>query len=68
MKVNKRFFCFLDSEDEEREEEERWPEVTSMDQALRTVTDTADVGPGDSLTQNYETPEESCSSGKRRGG
>ncbi|TNN41782.1 Mitogen-activated protein kinase-binding protein 1 [Liparis tanakae] len=53
-----------DEEREEREEEERRPGVTSMDQALRTVTDT-DGRPGDSLTQNYETPEESCSSAPR---
>ncbi|XP_068433202.1 mitogen-activated protein kinase-binding protein 1-like [Clinocottus analis] len=49
-----------EEEREEREEEQRWTQVTSMDQALRTVTDTADVGRGDSLRQNFETPEERC--------
>ncbi|XP_049446421.1 mitogen-activated protein kinase-binding protein 1-like isoform X1 [Epinephelus fuscoguttatus] len=35
--------------------------VTSMDEALRTVTDTVDVGQEDFLKQNFETLEESCS-------
>ncbi|XP_068564393.1 mitogen-activated protein kinase-binding protein 1-like [Cebidichthys violaceus] len=49
-----------DEEQEEREEEEQKAEVTSMDQALRTVTDTADAGQEDFLKQNFETLQESC--------
>ncbi|XP_059212335.1 mitogen-activated protein kinase-binding protein 1-like [Centropristis striata] len=49
-----------DEENEEREEEEPKTEVTSMDEALRTVTDTADCGQEDSHKQDFETLEGSC--------
>lgn len=52
------------SEDEEREEEKRKAEVTSMDEALRTVTGTADHSQEDFLRQNFETLAESCSMGR----
>lgn len=70
-------FCLSDSadveslspdssdEEENEEEEEQKAEVTSMDEALRTVTDTADVGQKDFLKQNFETLDESCSRGTR---
>lgn len=53
-----------DGEDEEREEEKRKAEVTSMDEALRTVTGTADHSEEDFLRQNFETLAESCSTGR----
>lgn len=55
-----------DEENEKREEGEQKAEVTSMDEALRTVTDTADRRQEDFLKQNYETLAESCSTGKTR--
>lgn len=51
-------------ESEEREEEEQIAEVTSMDEALKAVTDAADRSQVDFLKQNYETLAESCSTGK----
>ncbi|XP_031166391.1 mitogen-activated protein kinase-binding protein 1-like isoform X2 [Sander lucioperca] len=48
-----------DEENEEREEEEQKAEVTTIDEALRTVTDTADCSQEDFLKQNFETLEES---------
>lgn len=54
-----------DEENEEREEEEPKAEVTSMDEALRTVTGAADHGQEDFLKQNFETLAESCSMGRR---
>ncbi|XP_070705443.1 mitogen-activated protein kinase-binding protein 1-like [Pempheris klunzingeri] len=50
-----------DEENEDKEEEEQKAEVTSMDEALRTVTDVADDGQEDFLMQNFETLAESCS-------
>uniref|UniRef100_UPI0037E78C83 mitogen-activated protein kinase-binding protein 1-like n=1 Tax=Semicossyphus pulcher TaxID=241346 RepID=UPI0037E78C83 len=50
-----------DEENEETEEEEQKAEVTSMDEALRTVTDTADRSQEDFLKQNFETLAESSS-------
>ncbi|KAM9339134.1 mitogen-activated protein kinase-binding protein 1-like [Symphorus nematophorus] len=50
-----------DEENEEREEEEQKAEVTSMDEALRTVTGTSDRSQEDFLKQNFETLAESCS-------
>ncbi|XP_028996696.1 mitogen-activated protein kinase-binding protein 1-like [Betta splendens] len=54
-----------DSSDEEEEgtddEEEHKAEVTSMDEALRTVTDTGDCSQEDFLKQNFETLAESGS-------
>ncbi|XP_039981468.1 mitogen-activated protein kinase-binding protein 1-like [Xiphias gladius] len=54
-----------DEENEEREEEEQKAEVTSMDEALRTVTDTADGSQEDFLKQNFETLAESCSTAEQ---
>lgn len=56
-----------DEEPDEGEEDERGAEVTSLDRALRTVTETADDGEEDFLKHNFEMPNESCSTGKRRG-
>lgn len=53
-----------DEENEEREEEEQKAEVTSMDEALRTVTDITDHSQEDFLKQNFETLAEGCSTGK----
>ncbi|XP_076612469.1 mitogen-activated protein kinase-binding protein 1-like isoform X2 [Chaetodon auriga] len=50
-----------DEENEEREEDKQKAEVTSMDEALRTVTGTADRSQEDFLKQNFETLAESCS-------
>ncbi|XP_060908400.1 mitogen-activated protein kinase-binding protein 1-like [Labrus mixtus] len=50
-----------DEENEDTEEEEQKTEVTSMDEALRTVTDTAERSQEDFLKQNYETLAESSS-------
>uniref|UniRef100_G3PG79 Mitogen-activated protein kinase binding protein 1 n=1 Tax=Gasterosteus aculeatus TaxID=69293 RepID=G3PG79_GASAC len=52
-----------DEEPDEGEEDERGAEVTSLDRALRTVTETADDGEEDFLKHNFETPNESCSTG-----
>lgn len=52
-----------DSSDEEDEEKGK-AEVTSMDEALRTVTGTADHSEEDFLRQNFETLAESCSTGR----
>ncbi|XP_019124215.2 mitogen-activated protein kinase-binding protein 1 [Larimichthys crocea] len=49
-----------DEENEEREEDEKRAEVTSMDEALRTVTGTVDRCQEDFLKQNFETLAESC--------
>lgn len=56
-----------DSSDEEEEEEEEGQvaRVTSMDEALRTVTGAADRGQEAFLKRNFETLAESCSSGRR---
>lgn len=56
-----------DSSDEEEEEEEegRVARVTSIDEALRTVTGAADRGQEAFLKRNFETLAESCSSGRR---
>ncbi|KAM8832217.1 mitogen-activated protein kinase-binding protein 1-like isoform 2-T2 [Spinachia spinachia] len=56
-----------DEEPDEREEVERRAEVTSMDRALRTVTDAADDGDEDFLKHNFETPSESCSTAEQSG-
>lgn len=77
------FFALLDSadveslsedssdeeNDERKEEDEQSSELTSMDEALRTVTDRADVSQEDFIKQNFETLEESSSSSSmgRRG-
>ncbi|XP_078130727.1 mitogen-activated protein kinase-binding protein 1-like [Sander vitreus] len=50
-----------DEANEEREEEEQKAEVTTIDEALRTVTDTADCSQKDFLKQNFEMLEESSS-------
>ncbi|XP_070781678.1 mitogen-activated protein kinase-binding protein 1-like [Enoplosus armatus] len=55
-----------DEENEEREEEEQKAEVTSMDEALRTVTGTADRSREDFLKQNFETLAEGCSMAEQR--
>lgn len=52
-------------ENEEGEEDEQKAEVTSMDEALRTVTGAADRSPEDFLKQNFEMLAESCSMGRR---
>lgn len=54
-----------DEENEEKEEEELKAEVTSMDEALRTVTDAAEHSQEDFLKQNFETLADSCSAGMR---
>lgn len=54
-----------DEENEEREEEDQKAGVTSMDEALRTVTDIADSSQEDIVKQNSETLAESCSMGRR---
>nr|XP_019947162.1 PREDICTED: mitogen-activated protein kinase-binding protein 1 [Paralichthys olivaceus] len=55
-----------DEEDhEEREEVKQKAEVTSMDEALRTVTDTVDHNREDFLRQNFETLAESCSTAEQ---
>ncbi|XP_071334910.1 mitogen-activated protein kinase-binding protein 1-like isoform X2 [Trachinotus anak] len=54
-----------DEENEEQEEEEQKAEVTSMDEALRTVTDTADRCEEDFLKQNFETLAESCTTAEQ---
>lgn len=56
-----------DSSDEEEEEEEegRVARVTSIDEALRTVTGAADRSQEAFLKRNFETLAESCSSGRR---
>ncbi|KAK5853187.1 hypothetical protein PBY51_006997 [Eleginops maclovinus] len=48
-----------DEENDEREEEEQKAEVTSMDEALRKVTDTSDHGREESDKQNIRSLEES---------
>ena len=53
-----------DEDNEEREEEEQKAEVTSMDEALRTVTGTSDHSQEDFLKQNFETLAESCIMGR----
>lgn len=52
-----------DSSDEE--EEGRVARVTSIDEALRTVTGAADRSQEAFLKRNFETLAESCSSGRR---
>lgn len=52
-------------QDSSDEEEKQKAEVTSMDEALRTVTGTADRSQEDFLRQNFETLAESCSMGRR---
>ncbi|KAM7395686.1 hypothetical protein PAMA_007112 [Pampus argenteus] len=54
-----------DMENEEREEDELKAEVTSMDEALRTVTDTAERSQEDFLKQNFETLADSCSAAEQ---
>ncbi|XP_040016095.2 mitogen-activated protein kinase-binding protein 1-like isoform X2 [Gasterosteus aculeatus] len=54
-----------DEEPDEGEEDERGAEVTSLDRALRTVTETADDGEEDFLKHNFETPNESCSTAEQ---
>ena len=54
-----------DSSDEEREEQELKAKVTSMDEALRAVTDAAEHSQEDFLKQNFETLADSCSAGRR---
>lgn len=56
-----------DSSDEEEEEEEegRVARVTSIDEALRTVTGAADRSQEAFLKRNFETLAESCNSGRR---
>ncbi|XP_034555870.1 mitogen-activated protein kinase-binding protein 1-like isoform X2 [Notolabrus celidotus] len=49
------------SDEEDTEEEEQKAELTSMDEALRTVTDTAERSQENFLKQNFETPQESSS-------
>ncbi|KAM3602699.1 uncharacterized protein V6R79_009223 [Siganus canaliculatus] len=55
-----------EEEIEEREEEEQKEEVTSMDEALRTVTGAADRSQEDFLKQNFETLAESCTAEQSR--
>lgn len=52
-----------DSSDEEKEKQKA--EVTSVDEALRTVTGPADRSQEDFLRQNFETLAESSSIGRR---
>ncbi|XP_067429482.1 mitogen-activated protein kinase-binding protein 1-like isoform X2 [Thunnus thynnus] len=54
-----------DEENEEREEEELKAELTSMDEALRTVTDAAEHCQEDFLKQNFETLADSCSAAEQ---
>ncbi|XP_040920240.1 mitogen-activated protein kinase-binding protein 1-like [Toxotes jaculatrix] len=54
-----------DEENEEREDEEHKADVTSMDEALRTVTDTAVRSQEDFLRQNFEMLAESCSTAEQ---
>lgn len=54
-----------DEENDDREEEKQKAEVTTMDEALRTVTGTADCSGDGFLQQNYEMLAESCSNGRR---
>ena len=55
-----------EEEEEEEEEEGRVARVTSMDEALRTVTGAADRSQEGFLKQNFETLAESYSTGRRR--
>ncbi|XP_051265541.1 mitogen-activated protein kinase-binding protein 1-like isoform X3 [Dicentrarchus labrax] len=54
-----------DSSDEENEEREEEEQMTSMDEALRTVTGIADRGQEDFLKQNFEMLAESCSTAEQ---
>lgn len=54
-----------DEENEETDEEEQKPEMTSMDEALRTVTDTGDCSQEDFLKHNFETLVVSSSIGRK---
>ncbi|XP_073349163.1 mitogen-activated protein kinase-binding protein 1-like [Pagrus major] len=54
-----------DEEEEEREEEGQVAQVTSMDEALRTVTGAADRSQEGFLKQTFETLAESCSSAEQ---
>lgn len=54
-----------DEENEESDEEEQKAEVTSMDEALRTVSDTGDRSQENFLKQNFETLAESSSMGRK---
>ncbi|XP_029984207.1 mitogen-activated protein kinase-binding protein 1-like isoform X2 [Sphaeramia orbicularis] len=50
-----------DGENEDREQGEQNAKLTSMDEALRTVTDSVDHSQEDFLKQNFETLADSCS-------
>ncbi|CAB1458681.1 unnamed protein product [Pleuronectes platessa] len=54
-----------EEDDEEREEVKQKAEVTSMEEALRTVTDSADRSREDFLKLNFETLAESCSTAEQ---
>lgn len=49
--------------DEKEEDEERREGVTSMDEALRTITDSGGCDRADFLKQNFETLSEGCTTG-----
>ncbi|XP_005449803.1 mitogen-activated protein kinase-binding protein 1 isoform X2 [Oreochromis niloticus] len=51
--------------DEKEEDEERREGVTSMDEALRTITDTGGCDRADFLKQNFETLSEGCTTAEQ---
>ncbi|KAM6915111.1 mitogen-activated protein kinase-binding protein 1-like [Xenentodon cancila] len=54
-----------DEENEEKEPERKTATVTSMDEALRTVSDAGDHSREDFLKQNFETLADSCSTAEQ---
>lgn len=56
----------LDSSEEDRVEQVLQGAVTSVDEALLKVTGAAENGQEDFLKQNFETLNQSCSTGMRR--
>lgn len=56
----------LDSSEEDRVEPVLRGAVTSVDEALLKVTGAAENGQEDFLKQNFETLNQSCSTGMRR--
>lgn len=55
----------LDSSEEDRVEQVLQGAVTSVDEALLKVTGAAENGQEDFLKQNFETLNQSCSTGMR---
>lgn len=55
----------LDSSEEDGVEQVLWGAVTSVDEALLKVTGAAEDGQEDFLKQNFETLNQSCSTGMK---